>query len=189
MTPATLAATLLVIATLADIASGIEAAAPSLHAWCAWRYTQSSAHSAGLGALADAIGPGRVGFRISPGNPYNGMDPSDPAATFGPFVKAADPLGLAYLHVVDMALPDLDTLALLRANFSGPIVTNNGLKADTAAALLDAGRADAASFGRPFISNPDLVARFKAGAPLAKPDFTHVYTGEEQGYIDYPTMA
>ncbi len=142
-----------------------------------------------LGALADAIGPGRVGFRISPGNPYNGMDPSDPAATFGPFVKAADPLGLAYLHVVDMDLPDLDTLALLRANFSGPIVTNNALKADSAAAVLEAGRADAASFGRPFISNPDLVARFKAGAPLAKPDYTLLYTGEDKGYIDYPPMA
>jgi N-ethylmaleimide reductase len=142
-----------------------------------------------LGALADAIGPGRVGFRISPGNPYNGMDPSDPAATFGPFVKAADPLGLAYLHVVDMDLPDLDTLALLRANFSGPIVTNNALKADSAAAVLEAGRADAVSFGRPFISNPDLVARFKAGAPLAKPDYTLLYTGEDKGYIDYPPMA
>lgn len=142
-----------------------------------------------LGALADAIGPGRVGFRISPGNPYNGMDPSDPAATFGPFVKAADPLGLAYLHVVDMGLPDLDTLALLRANWSGPIVTNNGLNADSASAAIDAGRADATSFGRPFIANPDLVARFKAGAALAKPDYTLLYTGEDRGYIDYPPMG
>ena len=141
-----------------------------------------------LRALADAIGADRVGFRISPGNPYNGMDPSDPAATFGPFVKAADALGLAFCHVVDMGLPDLDTLALLRANFSGPIIANNNLKADSARALLDAGQAEAVSFGRAYIANPDLVERIAAGAPLAKPDFSLLYTGEERGYTDYPTL-
>lgn len=142
-----------------------------------------------LRAMAEAIGPGRVGFRISPGNPYNGMDPADPAETFGPFVKAADALGLAYLHVVDMSLPALDTLDLLRANFSGPIVANNNLKPDSAAALLDARQADAVSFGRAFIANPDLVERIAAGAPLAKPDYSRLYTGEDQGYTDYPTLA
>ncbi len=142
-----------------------------------------------LRAMAEAIGPGRVGFRISPGNPYNGMDPADPAETFGPFVKVADALGLAYLHVVDMSLPALDTLELLRANFSGPIVANNNLKADSAAALLDARQADAVSFGRAFIANPDLVERIAAGAPLAKPDYSRLYTGEDQGYTDYPTLA
>lgn len=141
-----------------------------------------------LRALADAIGADRVGFRISPGNPYNGMDPADPAATFGPFVKAADALGLAFCHVVDMGLPDLDTLALLRANFSGPIITNNNLKADSARALLDAGKAEAVSFGRAYIANPDLVERIAAGGPLAKPDFSLLYTGEERGYTDYPAL-
>ena len=140
-----------------------------------------------LEALADAIGAGRVGFRISPGNPYNAMDPANPEATFAPFVAAADKLGLAYLHVVDMGLDDLDTLAMLRAHFSGPVIANNNLKADSAAALLDSGRAEAVSFGRAFIANPDLVERIAAGVPLAKPDYTLLYTGEEQGYTDYPT--
>ncbi len=139
-----------------------------------------------LRALAEAIGADRVGFRISPGNPYNGMDPSDPAATFGPFVKAADGLGLAYLHVVDMGLAELDTLALLRENWSGKIITNNGLRAETAQAVLDAGRADAVSFGRAFIANPDLVERMRNGWPLAKPDFARLYVGEDRGYTDYP---
>lgn len=142
-----------------------------------------------LKAMAAAIGPGRVGFRISPGNPYNGMDPADPAATFVPFVKAADELGLAYLHVVEMGLPEFDALAVLRANFSGPIITNNNLKPDSAAALLAAGRAEAVSFGRAFIANPDLVERIAAGAPLAKPNYALLYTGEDQGYTDYPALA
>lgn len=142
-----------------------------------------------LQAMADAIGPGRVGFRISPGNPYNGMDPSDPAATFGPFVKAANVLGLAYLHVVDMGLADCDTLDLLRSIFGGPIIANNNLKAESAAVLLDTGRAAAVSFGRAFIANPDLVERIAAGTPLAKPDYALLYTGEERGYTDYPAWT
>ena len=141
-----------------------------------------------LKAMADAIGPGQVGFRISPGNPYNGMDPADPEATFAPFVKAADALGLAFLHVVDMGLEGLDTLAMLRANFSGPIIANNMLTAETAEALLAAGRAEATSFGRAFIANPDLVARLKSGAALAKPDYSLLYIGEDKGYTDYPAL-
>jgi N-ethylmaleimide reductase len=116
------------------------------------------------------------------------MDPSDPQGTFAPFVKAADGLGLAFLHVVDMGLEGLDTLAMLRANWSGPIIANNNLKADSARALLEAGRAEAVSFGRAFIANPDLVERIAQGAPLAKPDYALLYTGEERGYTDYPTL-
>ena len=142
-----------------------------------------------LTALAAAIGADHVGFRISPGNPYNGMDPSDPAATFVPLLCAADGLGLAYVHVIDMNLADLDTLAMVRANWSGPVIANNMLRADSGAALIEAGRADAISFGRGFIANPDLPYRIRAGAVLAKPDFALLYTGEERGYIDYPAMV
>lgn len=141
-----------------------------------------------LAAMAEAIGADRVGFRIAPGNPYNGMDPSDPAATFVPFVKAADALGLAYLHVIDMNIESLPILDLLRDNWSGSIIINNELTADKAEAVLERGEADAVSFGRPFIANPDLVARMRRGAPLAKPNYALLYTGEEQGYTDYPAL-
>ncbi|MBS0255293.1 MAG: alkene reductase [Proteobacteria bacterium] len=139
-------------------------------------------------ALAQAVGADRVGIRISPGNPYNAMDPADPAATFGPFLDALGDLPLAWVHVVDMSLPDLDTLAFVRAHWAGPVIANNMLKADSAEALLQAGRAEAVSFGRAFIANPDLVARMQAGAPLAKPDFSLLYTGEARGYTDYPAL-
>jgi len=142
-----------------------------------------------LRALADAIGAGRVGFRISPGNPYNGMDPADPAATFVPFLEAAAPLGLAYCHMVDMGLEGLDTLAMVRDSFGGPIIANNNLKPASAAALLAEARAEAVSFGRAFIANPDLVERIAADAPLARPDYSLLYTGEERGYTDYPMMV
>lgn len=142
-----------------------------------------------LQAMADAIGADRVALRFSPGNPYNGMDVADPAATFVPLMQAVAPMGLAYLHVLDMGLADLDTLAMVRDNCLTPIVVNNMLTAETGRALIEAGRAEAVSFGRAFIANPDLVARIRSGAPLAKPDYTKLYTGEAQGYTDYPTLA
>ncbi len=142
-----------------------------------------------LQAMADAIGADRVALRFSPGNPYNGMDVADPAATFVPLMQAVAPMGLAYLHVLDMGLADLDTLAMVRDNCLTPIVVNNMLTAETGRALIEAGRAEAVSFGRAFIANPDLVARIRTGAPLAKPDYTKLYTGEAQGYTDYPTLA
>lgn len=140
-------------------------------------------------ALADEVGADRVGIRISPGNPYNGMDPANPAPSFAAFLDALSGLDLAWVHVVDMALPDLDTLALVREYSSAPIIANNMLKADSAEAVLAAGRAEAVSFGRAFIANPDLVERMRSGAPLAKPDYGLLYTGEERGYTDYPAMA
>lgn len=142
-----------------------------------------------LEALAKAIGADRVGFRISPGNGYNGMDTSDPWDTFVPFVRAASELGLAYLHVVDMGEECPGTLEMLRQNYAGPIVANNGLRAASAAALIDSGQAEAVSFGRPFIANPDLVERMRTGAELAKPDYSLLYTGEERGYCDYPALS
>lgn len=140
-------------------------------------------------ALAGAIGAERVGIRISPGNPYNGMDPSDPAATFAPFLAAIAHLDLAYLHVLDMKLGDFDTLGFVRECWRGPVIANNMLTAETGAALIADGRADAVSFGRAFIANPDLLDRFKAGAALAKPDYGLLYTGEERGYTDYLALA
>jgi N-ethylmaleimide reductase len=149
-----------------------------------------------LGRIADAIGADRLGLRISPGNPYNGMDPADPEPIFSLLLRTADTLrngdnsaGIAWVHVVDMALPELDTLAMVRANWGGPIIANNMLRPESAAALLEAERAEAVSFGRAFIANPDLVERIRHGAALAKPDYSLLYTGEERGYIDYPALT
>lgn len=148
-----------------------------------------------LGRMADAIGADRIGFRISPGNPYNGMDPDDPVPVFAALLQAADTIGdeqtgrgLAYVHVIDMALAYCDTLAMVRANWSGPIIANNNLNGDSACDLLTMNRAEAISFGRAFIANPDLPARLRSGAPLAKPNYKFLYTGEGAGYVDYEML-
>lgn len=140
-------------------------------------------------AMAAAIGPDRVGFRIFPGNPYNDMQDDDPAATYGALIDALDPIGLAYLHLIHYPTPALDALSLLRPRWSGAIIANNNLQHASAQALLDESRVDAVSFGRPYISNPDLVERFRLGAPLARQDRDTLYTGEERGYTDYPRWS
>ena len=146
-----------------------------------------------LEALAAAIGSGRVGFRICPGITLNGMDDANPAETYAALLRAVDGLGLAYVHLIHIPLPDeVDALDLVHANWRGPVIENNNLNLDSAAAVLAAGRADAVSFGRAFVSNPDLVDRLRTGAPTAKLDRATLYTGEgddRRGYTDYPTFG
>ena len=140
-----------------------------------------------LRAMAQAVGAGRVGFRISPGNPYNGMDVSDPWGDFAPFLQGASALNLAYLHIVDMGDACPDTLGRVGALYDGALVANNMLTADSALARLS-DQVQAVSFGRAFIANPDLPVRIAGGHPLTKPDYGLLYTGEERGYCDYPPL-
>ncbi len=142
-----------------------------------------------LEALANAIGPGRVGFRICPGVTLNGMADVDPAETYETLLRAVNGLGLAYVHLIHLPNPGFDSLELVRANWSGPVIENCGLTLDKANAVLAAGKAEAVSFGYGFIANPDLVERFRSGAPLAKADKETFYTGlgdDRRGYTDYP---
>lgn len=145
-----------------------------------------------LEALAAAIGADRVGFRICPGVAFNGMADADPAETYAALLRAVDGLGLAYAHLIHIPNDGFDALDLVRANWSGPVIENNGLTLDKARALLAQGRADAVSFGYAFIANPDLVDRFRHGAPLAKADRATFYTGQgddRRGYCDYPAWG
>jgi N-ethylmaleimide reductase len=143
-----------------------------------------------LEGLAAEIGAGRVGFRICPGVTFNGMADADPAGTYSALLKAVDGLGLAYVHLIHIPNKGFDALALVRENWSGPVIENCGLTLEKAQSVLAERHADAVSFGAAYIANPDLVERFRSGAPLAKPDRATFYTGsgdDRRGYTDYPT--
>ncbi|MDD3797968.1 MAG: alkene reductase [Novosphingobium sp.] len=145
-----------------------------------------------LEAMARAIGPGRVGFRICPGIKLNGMDDADPQETYSTLLKAVDGMGLAYCHLIHIPNQGFDALDMVKANWSGPVIENNGLNLETARAVLAEGKADAVSFGYLFIANPDLVERFRTGAELARAAKANFYTGEgddARGYTDYPTLS
>ncbi|CAM3718433.1 alkene reductase [Paracidovorax anthurii] len=145
-------------------------------------------------AVAKEIGADRTGVRISPVSPANGISSSDPQPQYDDLVEQLSTLGIVYLHVVegatggprDVAPFDYDAL---RRRFQRTYLANNGYDLELATARLDAGKADLFAFGRPFISNPDLVERLKSGAPLAQFDPATLYGGGAAGYTDYPTLA
>jgi N-ethylmaleimide reductase len=139
-----------------------------------------------LQAMGEAIGFDRVGLRISPGLDYNDIHDADPAETYGLLCDRASDLGLAYLHLVHRDYPQLDNYALARARWRGPLILNNEMTGEKAARILAGGGADAVSFGRAFIANPDLVARLRRRIPLADYDRSLVYTPGPRGYTDYP---
>jgi N-ethylmaleimide reductase len=79
--------------------------------------------------------------------------------------------------------------AALRKSFGGAYIANNGYDRDMALAAVETGAADLVAFGRPFISNPDLVERLQKGAPLTELDKTTLYGGDAHGYTDYPSLG
>ncbi len=139
-----------------------------------------------LEAMIAVAGSGRVGMRICPGNPFNDLHDDDPSGTFAALLDATRPLGIAYLHVVRSPRRDLDAIALARKHFGGPLIVNDGYRQESAERVLAAGDAAAVSFGRAYLSNPDLVRRMRDGIELAVFDRTTLYTPGPKGYTDYP---
>lgn len=146
-------------------------------------------------AVSGIWGADRVGVRLSPLQPFNDIKDSNPEATFTYAVKALNKFGLAYLHITEMgteapgvAGPDFD-LGMLRPLWNGIYMTNSEYNFETGNAALQNGEADLISFGKLFISNPDLVERFSVNAPLNEFDASTFYGGDEHGYTDYPFMS
>lgn len=146
-------------------------------------------------AVAEEIGAERTGIRISPVTPANdaALD-SEPQKLFDYIVDGLNAEKLVYIHVVEGATGGPRDIApfdyaSLRKRFKGAYIANNGYDLALAEKVLAAGEADLIAFGKPFISNPDLVERLKTGAELNKPDQATFYGGGAKGYTDYPTLA
>ncbi|WP_030175372.1 alkene reductase [Spirillospora albida] len=144
-------------------------------------------------AVGDAIGPERLGIRVSPGNPYNNMTETDSADLYVALTRALAPLGLAYVHVMESA--NRDITALIRSEWPGTLILNPHPTPESfpsnpeegAEALRD-GVADAVAFGELWLANPDLPARIQAGGPYNEPDKAAFFGGDNRGYTDYPTL-
>jgi 2,4-dienoyl-CoA reductase-like NADH-dependent reductase (Old Yellow Enzyme family) len=136
----------------------------------------------------------RVGVHLSPNSPYNDMGSADYREQFTFVAGQLDHFGLAYLHVIDglafgfHKLGEPMTLAQFRKVFHGPLIGNCGYTQETAEKAIAEGDADLISFGRPFISNPDLVERFRNGWPLAEPAPMSDWSSPTgaKGYTDFP---
>lgn len=145
-------------------------------------------------ACVDAIGAERVGMRISPHGVFNGTGAFDGVdAQFVALTEKLSAMGLVYLHQLDhsaMGAPPVPAAlkAQLRSCFAQTYIAAGGFDAASAEALLATGGADLVAFGRPFLCNPDLVARMQSGAALNAPDMSTFYTPGEKGYTDYPVL-
>ena len=151
-------------------------------------------------AIADEIGAGRTGIRLSPVTPANDAPPdSDPQALYGLLAERLGLLRLAFVHIVEGATGGARDLVpfdfgALRERFKaghpqGVWIANNGYTRAMAMEAVEQGKADAIAFGRLFISNPDLVRRLREDGPLAVPRRETFYGGDEAGYTDYPPLG
>lgn len=144
-------------------------------------------------AVVEAIGADRVGIRISPGHNVQGAietDPADVAATYGALIDGIAPLGLAYLSI--LADPRTELFQDLRSRFGGPVIANTGFSKvtdlDEVKEIVDGDLAELVAVGRPFIANPDLAERWRAGAAVNEANSKTFYGGDAEGYTDYPTL-
>jgi N-ethylmaleimide reductase len=155
-----------------------------------------------VSAVAGAWEGLRVGVRLSPywtardvparsgGYPYTAD--AQTLADFDGLVAALGERPVAYLHLRGRApgapgeVPDFGEFARYRKLFGGPLIANHGFARETGNAIIEAGAADAVSYSRLFIANPDLVSRFALGHKLAASDRSTHYSGGARGYVDYP---
>lgn len=144
-------------------------------------------------AIAES-GAGRVGIRISPLGPFNGLDngeDQEEAALY--LIGQLNQRKIAYLHISEPdwagGKPYSEAFRqAVRKQFSGVIIGSGGYTAEKAETLLNQGLIDAVAFGRNFIANPDLVKRLEKKAPLNTPHPETFYGGDAKGYTDYPTL-
>ena len=146
-------------------------------------------------AVADEVGAERTAVRLSPNGDSQGANDSDPYTLFPAAAAALSEIGIAFLELREPGFDGTFGKAevapvhpYIRSAFHGPLVLNSDYTLARAQAALDAGEADAITFGRPFISNPDLVERLRTGAPLEADVMATWYSQGAEGYVDYPAL-
>lgn len=144
-------------------------------------------------AVVGEIGAERTGIRISPVTPSNDVSDSNPQPLFDHIVDGLEALKLTYIHVIEGATGGPRDIApfdyaSLRKRFTRTYIANNGYDFALAEKMLADNAVDLIAFGKPFISNPDLVERLKRGAKLNEWDKATFYGGGAKGYTDYPAL-
>jgi N-ethylmaleimide reductase len=143
------------------------------------------------GKIADAIGPEKIGIRLSPYSTLSDMplyEESEVHETYAYLAQQLQQINIAYIHVSDNPGIPEKTHQVLRNNFSNTLIYCNGLTSETAEEKLQNGSADLVAFGRSFLANPDFMRKIEKNAPLNEVDYMTLYTSGEQGYTDYPVL-
>ena len=144
-------------------------------------------------AVAGEVGADRTSLRLSPNGMVQGSHEPRPERVFGEAARMLSEMGLAFLEMReprpegDFAPSDDPPMSpLIRVLFKGNLVLNGEYSPEEGAGTVASGKADAIAFGRPFISNPDLVDRVRNGWPLEQSDMKTWYSSGPEGYVDYP---
>ena len=138
-------------------------------------------------AAISVFGPGRVGMHLAPRGDSHGISDSNLAATFTYIVRELGKRRIAFIAAREHPGPDSLGPSLKQA-FGGIFVANEAIDQSIGQQLLDEGKADAVAFGKLFIANPDLPARFARNAPLNRPNAATFYAPGPEGYTDYPAL-
>ena len=139
-------------------------------------------------AVSEIWGADRVGMHLAPRSDIHGMSDENPAETFGYVARELGKRGLAFLMAREHEGPDW-VGPRLKEIFGGVYIANEGFTQQSAEAVIERGDADAVAFGKLFIANPDLPARFASNAPLNVPVPDTFYSHGAEGYTDYPSLA
>jgi 2,4-dienoyl-CoA reductase-like NADH-dependent reductase (Old Yellow Enzyme family) len=126
-------------------------------------------------------------MHLAPRGDAHGISDSSPTATFTYIARELGKRKLAFIAAREHPAPDALGPSLKQA-FGGVFVANEAIDQQTGQQLLDEGKADAVAFGKLFIANPDLPARFAAHAPLHRPNAATFYAPGPEGYTDYPAL-
>lgn len=146
-------------------------------------------------AVIDVWGPERTGIRVSPTGTFNDMHDEDPVMTYGTLAKHLNRKNIAFVEVVEDSFQGNESngrpeeiITSIRNNFKGTYIANGNYTVDEARIRIESGQTDLVTFGRLFISNPDLPKRFQVSAELNVYDEHTFYGGDEHGYTDYPSL-
>mgnify|MGYP002040360451 CR=1 FL=1 len=147
-----------------------------------------------VAAVASEAGVERTGIRLAPFITQRNMNCPDIIPTILSLAKKLDEMGLAYIHLAEAdwddapAIPEVFRHAL-RQTYKGRVIVAGKYDAGRAERILNQGLADLVAFGRPFVANPDLPARYAAKLPLAELDSQSLFGGDARGYTDYGVYA
>jgi N-ethylmaleimide reductase len=143
-------------------------------------------------AVISVWGANRVGMHLAPRCDAHSMGDSDPLATFGYVAEQLGKRGIAFIFTRE-SLGENRISPQLKKRFGGVLIANEGFNRETAQQVLDAGEADAVSFGKLFIANPDLPRRLQLNVPLnpfdAKTFYGYGLPDPQVGYTDYPGLV
>lgn len=139
-------------------------------------------------AAVSVWGPDRVGVHLAPRADAHDMGDDDLKGTFGYAARELGKRRIAFIFLRE-SQGDGYLTPYLKEQFGGTVIANQGRTPERAETLLRENKADLAAFGMLYISNPDLVARIRAGGPYNAPDQASIYAGGAAGYTDYPTLA